>query len=161
MINRAKLGDRVRVQYLGLLKDGSVTQRHRGRQVLKFRVGSKKVISGISLGVVGMAEGEKKRLTLEPEDAYGAVRRELIQEIPRQRFPNTLNLSVGKWLTSRAANSDRRRRVQVVEIKPAAVVVDGNHPLAGKVLEVEVQLVSLDSPSADGEDSTEGERDTQ
>jgi FKBP-type peptidyl-prolyl cis-trans isomerase 2 len=83
-----------------------------------------------------------------------------LHKIPRQRFPRTLNLCVGKWLSSRATDSDRRRRVQVVEIKPAAVVVDGNHPLAGKVLEVEVQLVSLHSPAGDGQDTPVDERNT-
>jgi peptidylprolyl isomerase len=154
MVNRAKLGDRVRVQYLGLLNDGSMAQKHRGRHVLQFRVGSKKVISGISLGVVGMAEGETKRFTLQPRQAYGAVRSDLIREIPRQRFPSTLDLCVGKWLTSGNRNSNHRRRVQITEVKPAAVTVDGNHPLAGKVLEVEVQLVSLDSPSVNVHDDS-------
>ena len=148
-MKRAKLGDRVRVQYLGLLKDGTATEKQRGRQVLEFIVGSKEVISGISLGVVGMAKGEQKRLTLQPKDAYGTLRRKLIKEIPRQRFPTHLDLTVGKRLTSVGVTSGRRRRVQVVEIKPDTVVVDANHPLAGKVLEVEVQLVSLHSTSAD------------
>ena len=143
MMNRAKLGDRVRVQYFGLLKDGTAADNFRGRQVLAFTVGGKEVIRGISFGVVGMVEGEQKRMTLQPKDAYGAVRRKLIKEIPRQRFPTHLDLCVGKRLTATGATSGRRRRVQVVEIKPDTVVVDGNHPLAGKVLEVEVQLVSL------------------
>lgn len=148
-MNRAKLGDRVRVQYLGLLKDGTATGKQRGRQVLEFTVGSKEVIPGISQAVVGMAKGEEKRLTLQPADAYGAVHRKLIREIPRQRFPSHLDLCVGKRLTSIGVTSGRRRRVQIVEIKPDTVIVDGNHPLAGKVLEVEVQLVSLASSSAD------------
>ena len=146
-MKRVKLGDRVRVQYLGLLNDGTAAEKHRGRKVLEFTVGSKEVIPGISLGVVGMAKGEQKRLTLQPQDAYGAVRRKLIKEIPRQRFSTHLDLRVGKRLTSIGVTSGRRRRVQVVEIKPDTVVVDGNHPLAGKVLEVEVQLVSLHSSS--------------
>lgn len=153
MVHRAKLGDRVLVQYLGLLKNGAGTQPNRGRQVLKFRVGSKKVIAGISLGVVGMAQGEKKRLTLQPDEAYGAVRSELIREIPRQHFPSTPELSVGKWLSSRSRNSDRRQRVQIVDVQPTAITVDGNHPLAGKVLEVELQLVALNSSAAPGKDT--------
>ena len=148
-MTKAKLGDRVRVQYLGLLNDGTAAEKHRGRKVLEFTVGSKEVIPGISLGVVGMAKGEQKRLTLQPQDAYGAVRRKLIKEIPRQRFPTHLDLCVGKRLTSIGVTSGRRRRVQVVDIKPDTVVVDGNHPLAGKVLEVEVQLVSLHPVAAD------------
>lgn len=148
-MTRAKLGDRVRVQYLGLLQDGTAAEIHRGRRVLEFTVGSKEVIPGISLGVVGMAEGQQKRLTLQPKDAYGAVRRKLIKEIPRHRFPTHLDLCVGKRLTSIGVTSGRRRQVQVVEIQPDMVVVDGNHPLAGKVLEVELQLVSLASSSDD------------
>ena len=148
-MNLAKFGDRVRVQYVGLLKDGIAIKKRPGGRVLEFTVGSQEVIPGISLGVVGMAEGQQKRLTLQPKDAYGSVRLKLIKEVPRLRFPSHLDLSVGKRLTSTGTTSGRRRRVRVVEIKPDTVVVDGNHPLAGKVLEVEVQLVSLDSSTAD------------
>jgi peptidylprolyl isomerase len=147
MVKRAQPGDRVRVQYIALLADGSAAQQHRGRQVLEFTVGSDEVIRGISQGVVGMARGEQKRLTLEPKDAYGPVRDTLIHEVPRQRFPTHVVLHVGKRLTSVGASSGRRRQVQVVQIRPETVVVDGNHPLAGKLLEVELQLVSLRSSS--------------
>jgi peptidylprolyl isomerase len=148
-MNTAKLGDRVRVQYLGLREDGSAVGRSRGRKVLEFTVGSTEVIRGISLGVVGMAEGEQKRLTLQPKDAYGAVRLKLIREVSRQRFPSRLELFVGKRLTATGVNSGRRRRIEVAELRPNTVVVDGNHPLAGEILEVELQLVSLDSSSGE------------
>jgi peptidylprolyl isomerase len=146
---RAKLGDRVRVQYLGLLNDGSISEKHQGRQVLEFTVGSKEVMAGISFGVLGMAEGEQKRMTLQPKDAFGAVRPKLIREVARRHFPNHLNLSIGKNLTSVGVNSRRRRQVRVVDIKSDSVVVDGNHPLAGKTLRVEIQLISLKSAGAD------------
>jgi peptidylprolyl isomerase len=142
-MSTAKLGDRVRVQYLELLKDGTATEKNRRRQVLQFTVGSSEVIPGISFGLVGMAEGEQKRMTLKPEEAYGAVRPKLIREVPRRRFPAHVDLCVGKHLVATGVDSGRRRRVQVVEIKSDTVVVDGNHPLAGKVLEIELQLVSL------------------
>ena len=146
MSTTARPGDRVRVQYLALLDDGSNSQKKRlGRHVMEFTVGSKEVIAGVSLGVVGMAIGEQRRLTLQPKDAYGEVRRNLIREVPRQRFSNHLVLSAGKRLVSVAATSGRRRQVRIIEVRPETVVIDGNHPLAGKVLEVELQLVSLDS----------------
>ena len=148
-MNIAKFGDHVRVQCVGLRKDGIPIKKRPGERVLEFTVGSKEVIPGISLGVVGMAEGQQKRLTLQPRDAYGAVHPKLIKEIPRQRFPSRLDLRVGKRLTSIGAPSGRRRRVKVVEIRPDMVVVDGNHPLAGKVLELQVQLVSLNCLAAD------------
>ena len=72
----------------------------------------------------------------------------LIKEIPRAKFPKRLTLRVGKRLTALSTWTGRRRRVKVVEIKPKSVVVDGNHLLAGKVVELEVTLISVDS-SAD------------
>jgi peptidylprolyl isomerase len=148
-MTRAKVGDRVRVQYLGLLESGAATEKKRGRRVLEFTVGSDEVIPGISKGVVGMAEGEQKRLKLTPVEGYGAVRSRLIKEVARQRFPADLDLCVGKRLMSTGVSSGRRRRVRVLQINPHTVVVDGNHPLAGKILEVEIQLVSLISSQKD------------
>jgi peptidylprolyl isomerase len=144
-MDRAKAGDHVRVQYFAPAKRGATAMRP-GRTVLEFTVGSGEVIPGISLGVVGMAEGEKKQLVLQPQDAYGVVRRQLIKEIPRERFPG-LDLRVGKRLATVNA-SGKRRRVKVLEIKPNSVVVDGNHPLAGKVLKLEIRLLSLQQSSA-------------
>ncbi|MBI3466942.1 MAG: FKBP-type peptidyl-prolyl cis-trans isomerase [Planctomycetes bacterium] len=141
---KAKLGDRVQVQYLGLRADGRAMRASSGRRVLEFIAGGKDVIPGISLGVVGMAEGEQKRLTLQPEDAYGAVRPRMIKKIPRERFPKAMDLRVGKRLVA-TATSGRRRPLRVVELQPDMVVVDANHPLAGQILEVEIQLVSLNS----------------
>jgi peptidylprolyl isomerase len=132
-MTRAKVGDRVRVQYLGLLESGAATEKKRGRRVLEFTVGSDEVIPGISKGVEG----------------YGAVRSRLIKEVARQRFPADLDLCVGKRLMSTGVSSGRRRRVRVLQINPHTVVVDGNHPLAGKILEVEIQLVSLISSQKD------------
>jgi peptidylprolyl isomerase len=143
-MTRAKLGDRVRVQYLELLQNGTATKKHHRRQVLQFTVGSKEVIPGISFGIVGMTEGEQRRLTLQARDAYGDVRPKLIKEVPRKRFPAGLRLFVGQRLTAKGVASGRRRQVHVREIGPDNVIVDGNHPLAGKILEVEVQLISLD-----------------
>ena len=144
-MGRAKIGDRVRVQYLGLRKDGAGTGRPHKKQVLEFTVGSKEVIPGISFGVLGMAEGEQKRMTLQPKDAYGTVQRKLIKEVPRQRFPSHLDLHVGKRLTATGVTSGRQRFVEIVELKRDSVVLDCNHPLAGEVVEVEIQLLSLGS----------------
>jgi peptidylprolyl isomerase len=118
-----------------------------GQKTLEFTVGSNDVFRSLSLGVVGMAPGDRKQLTLQPQEAYGAVKPTLIQQIPLQRFPQHIALKVGKRLTAFVASSGRRQRVRVVKINSDSVTVDGNHPLAGKVIELEVNLVSLDSSS--------------
>jgi peptidylprolyl isomerase len=113
----------------------------------EFTVGSKEVSRGLSLGVVGMAPGDRKQLTLKPHEAYGAVKPKLIQQIPLERFPQHIALKVGKRLTAFMTSSGRRQSFRVTEINAEFVTVDGNHPLAGKVIELEVSLISLDSSS--------------
>jgi peptidylprolyl isomerase len=147
-MTHAKLGDRVQVQYLGLRADGKAVGSPRSRKVLEFIVGSDEVIPGISFGVVGMAEGQERRLSLSPEQAYGKVRSKLIQEVPRGRIPADVALRIGQRLRAVGIRSGRRRRVRVVEVRPDTVLVDGNHPLAGEAMEVELQLISL-TPSSE------------
>lgn len=143
MKTKAKEGDRVRVKYSGVPKLVAPAPQPRGRQLVEFTVGSDEIIRGISWGVIGMVPGEKKSLKLDPKDAFGAVRRDLFKEVPRDRFPDDLKLIIGKKLTAIGVNSRRRRKVLVVEIKKETVVIDGNHPLAGKTVEVELQLVGI------------------
>jgi FKBP-type peptidyl-prolyl cis-trans isomerase SlyD len=91
-----------------------------------------------------MSPGERKQLTLQPAEAYGAIRSKLIRRVPRTRFPANLSLWVGKRLMSvRAIAGGRRRRVTVIAIGPETVILDGNHPLAGMVIELDVMLVSI------------------
>ena len=146
MVARAKSGDRVKVRYSCTSQDGNVIGSRRAPQVLEFTVGSDDALPGIDKAVVGMAQGEQKKMTLQPQDWYGAVEKKLIKTIPRQRFPAHLQLKVGKRLNSVGMSTGRHWLVHVVKILPDTVVVDANHPLAGKILNVEMQLVSLASP---------------
>ena len=151
-MHTANLGDRVRIQYVRLPEFNASTNKVRAPKACEFTVGGREVFRSLSLGVVGMAPGDQKQLTLQPEEAYGKVQPKLIRQIPRERFSKHLVLRVGKRLTAIVAGSGRRRRVRVVEINPDSVTVDGNHPLAGKVIELEVSLISLDSsPDANQE----------
>jgi peptidylprolyl isomerase len=140
---KVRIGDRVRVQYLGLLSGGRRTDPSREREVLKFTAGGAEVISGVSFGVVGMRVGEQKRLSLTAEQAYGPIDLKLIRTVPRARFPQGLELCAGRQLMATGVRSGRRRRVTVLEVRPDVVVVDANHPLAGESLEVELQLIAL------------------
>ena len=146
-MHKAKLGDRVRIRYSCVPAKGSATGKPPGWRALEFTVGGSDVIPGLSVGVVGMEQGDQKRVTLQPPDAYGAVQPALLKIVPRQRFPKHLVLRVGKRLTAVETVSRRRRRVTVVRITDDSVTVDGNHPLAGKMVELEVCLISLASSS--------------
>jgi len=146
-MHTANVGDRVRVQYVRVPEIVATTNKARVAKLCEFTVGSNEVFPGLSLGVVGMAPGDVKQLKLQPQEAYGAVQHKLIRQIPRARFPQHIALKVGKRLTAFVAASGSRTRVRVVEVKVDSVTVDGNHPLAGQIIELEVNLISVDSSS--------------
>lgn len=146
-MQNVQLGDRVRVQCSRVRTRDNGHARSRPNKVLEFTAGSADVMPGLSKGVIGMAPGEQKRLTLQPADAYGDVRPGLVKEIPRARIPKGITLRVGKRLSALSTRSGRQRRVRVVEISPQVVKVDGNHLLAGQIIELDVQLISVDQSS--------------
>jgi FKBP-type peptidyl-prolyl cis-trans isomerase 2 len=143
----AKLGDRVRVQYSRVRQHGARHLKSSGPKICEFTVGGKEVFPGLSLGIAGMAPGDRKQLTIQPQEAFGAVKLKLIRQIPRDRFPLHIALTVGKRLTAFVESAGRRRRVRVVELNSSTVTLDGNHPLAGQIIELEVNLISVDSSS--------------
>jgi FKBP-type peptidyl-prolyl cis-trans isomerase 2 len=147
-MHEAKLGDRVRVQYFRIPEHSAAPPKRPSRKSCEFTVGGSEVFPTLSTGVVGMAPGDQRQFTLQPLEAYGEVQPKLIRKIPRARFPQQLNLTVGKRLTA-VHGVAGRRRVTVIEVLTDTVIVDGNHPLAGKVIELVVSLISVDtSPTA-------------
>jgi FKBP-type peptidyl-prolyl cis-trans isomerase 2 len=146
-MHTAQIGDRVRIQYSRLLGRGATQAVSSTQKTCEFTVGGKEVLPGLSLGVIGMAPGDRKQLTIQPREAFGTVQPKLVRQIPRERFPQHIALKVGKQLTALVASSGRRQRVRVVEMNSDTVTVDGNHPLAGQVIQLVVNLISLDSSS--------------
>lgn len=143
MRQHVKVGDRVRVECSRVRMDGKGQTQAAPPKVLEFTAGGGEVMPGLSAGVVGMAPGEQKRLTLQPADAYGEIQPALVKDIPRAQIPKRITLRVGKRLSAVSTWSGRKRRVRVVEIGPKSVKVDGNHVLAGKVVELDVHLISV------------------
>jgi peptidylprolyl isomerase len=141
----AQLGDRVRIKYSRANNTDSTCSTPTAPKILEFRVGGKRAMPGLSLGVTGMTQGEQRHLTLQPAEAYGEVQAQLIRKVARDRFPNDLVLVPGRYLTAVNRATGRRRRVRIVEIKPDSIMVDANHPLAGKVVELDVHLIALGS----------------
>src|SRR6185369_11720606 len=99
-MHTAQIGDRVRVQYSRLPQRAAAPGASHGQKTLEFIVGSKDVSPALRLAVVGMAPGDRRQITLQPQEAYGAVKRKLIRQIPRDRFPEHIALKVGKRLTA-------------------------------------------------------------
>lgn len=142
-MHSAKFGDRVRVQYSRI--DKLNPARTFSPTVLEFTAGSGEVMPGLSSGVIGMVPGEHKYLTLQPAEAYGYFQSEVVREIPRAKILKRITLRVGKRLSALSTWSGRQRRVRIVKLSPQTVKIDGNHRLAGQVIELEVRLISVDS----------------
>ena len=140
-----RLGDRVRVDYGRVPEPGTLVGKPPVRRAIEFTAGTSGISPTISFGVVGMTQGQQKRITFPPGKVYGQVQRKLIREIPRRRLPQHLALRIGQRLSFGRAVAGRRRLVTVIEVRPNSVVVDGNHPLAGKAVVLEITLISVDS----------------
>jgi len=136
-------GDLVQVHYKGSLEDGTVFDSSEGRDPLSFTAGSNELIPGFSQGVLGMEKGDTKTLTLEPENADGERRDELLQQVPREQLPE--DIEVGSVLVP---SNDPNMRLFVTAMTDEHAMVDGNHPLAGKKLIFDIEVVEVTSSLA-------------
>jgi len=141
-MSQAKTNDKVTVHYTGKLDDGTVFDSSQGRDPLEFTIGTGQVIPGFENGVVGMEEGESKTITLEPDDAYGQVRDDLIVEVNKTDIPNDIDVEVGQQLQINRPDG-RVIPVLISAINDDKVTLDANHPLAGKTLTFDVELVKI------------------
>ena len=135
-----KEGSKVDVHYTGKLSTGEVFDSSEGKETLKFEVGSGQIIPGFEEAILGKSIGDKVTVTMSPEKAYGPVREELIVKVPLDKMPG--DITVGQSLQ---AVSDGNQPVQVTvkEVNEDHVVIDGNHPLAGKDLTFDIEIVGF------------------
>lgn len=143
-------GDVVQVHYTGTLEDGTVFDTSEGREPLTFTVGEEKVIPGFERAVVGMEPGDEKTAELSPEQAYGPHREDMVQEMEQDQLPEDVDPEVGQQLQLRLQNG-RTIPVVVTDVADGAVTIDANHPLAGKTLTFDIEVVDI------GEDTDEDE----
>jgi peptidylprolyl isomerase len=138
----AKEGARVRVHYTGKLPDGRVFDSSHGRDPVEFTVGEGEVLPGIERMVQGMHVGESRTETLPPEEAFGKRRKGLIFQVPRDDLPVTIQPYKGQRLLI-TSQDGVEAPVKVREVNDAVVTLDANHPLAGRTVVFEVQLLDV------------------
>jgi FKBP-type peptidyl-prolyl cis-trans isomerase 2 len=133
-------GNVVDVHYTGKLTDGSVFDSSEGRDPLRFQIGSGQIIPGFENAVIGKNVGDKVTITIEPSEAYGEQREDLFVKIPTDKLPG--EVEVGQVLEA-TSEDGRSSQVLVHEIHEDHVVINGNHPLAGKELVFDIEVVSV------------------
>lgn len=138
----AKTGDTVRVHYTGKLSDGTVFDSSEGREAFEVQLGSGRVIPGFEESIQGMSIGEMKTVTLAVEKAYGERREDLMVTVSRTDVPTDVELELGLALQLHQSDGDTLL-VRVAELRESEVVLDANHPLAGKELTFDLELVEI------------------
>lgn len=135
-------GNTVLVHYTGKLEDGTVFDSSSGRDPLEFEVGSGQVIPGFDNAVTGMKPGDARAVTIPAEQAYGPRREELLMKVERRQFPEGANPEIGQQFQM-SQEGGQNFVVTVAEVEGEHVTLDANHPLAGKDLTFEVEVVDV------------------
>jgi len=137
-----KNGDVVRVHYHGKLTDGTTFDSSEGRDPLEFTVGNGQVIKGFDDALLDMKIGDKKSVNIPIDQAYGERNNDMMMEYPKAEFPEDMNPQPGMEIHM-SDNMGNVFPVVIAEVKEEVVVLDANHPLAGKDLVFDIELVSI------------------
>ncbi len=141
-MKQIKEKDTVMVHYTGKYDDGDIFDSSINKTPLKFKVGEGKLIPGLEDAVLGMMVNEQKTINIPSIKAYGAIRMELIQEIEKDRFPHNIPPMVGQQFISKAPDGNEFM-VKVIEVGDTKIKIDANHPLAGKNITFDIQIVDI------------------
>lgn len=141
---RAAHNNTVTVKYTGKLADGTIFDASPEDNPLSFIIGKEEVVKGFEAAVLGMAEGEKKTVVIEPNQAYGEINPALIEEISRTDLPENLELKAGGQLE--VTQSDGSLLLLIIDkVTENTVTLDANHPLAGKSLTFDIEMLEVDT----------------
>ena len=138
----ANTGDRVRIHFTGRLRDGTIVGTSREEEPLEFTLGRREVMRGLEDLVQGMRSGEVRTACLPPDLAHGRHRNDLMLAVDLDRFPAHIDPYVGMELKMRRQGQEASV-VRVAATTASTVLLDTNHPLAGKDLDVEVELLDI------------------
>jgi len=137
-----KDGDTVKVHYTGTLEDGTVFDTSEGREPLEFTLGEGSMITGFEQAVYGMKVGQSKKVTIPAKEAYGLHNDELLLVLSREQLPAGIDPEIGQELQMQTA-AGQIVTVLVIEVSEETITVDANHPLAGKDLTFEIEMVEI------------------
>lgn len=139
---KAKKGDVVKVHYSGSLKDGYVFDSSFDKQPIEVKLGVGTVIAGFEEAIIGMEKGDRKKLTIPQEKAYGPYLHENLIEFSKTEIPADISLKVGMKLELKSPKGEMTN-VLIKDITEDKITLDANHPLAGKDLTFEIELVDI------------------
>ena len=140
---KIKQGSKVTVEYIGRFEDGTVFDK--SKQPLVFEVGAKKVIPGFEQKIIGMEKGQTKKITLKPEEAYGKKNEKLIFEVTKEVLKNR-GVEPRAGMRVKMEPKDPKhppRMATITKVTDKTIVLDLNHPLAGKTLIFDLKIIDV------------------
>ena len=138
----AKDGNTVKVHYTGKLDDDTIFDTSIEREPLEFTIGAGQMIPGFEEAVRGMQVGQMKTVTIPAEEAYGPYNEDMVLVVEREQLPPELHPAVGQQLQMQQQDG-RVGVVLVTDVSETTITIDTNHPLAGKDLTFEIELVEI------------------
>ena len=141
-MSQVKENNTVKVHYTGKLADGQVFDTSEGKEPIEFVLGQGRLIPGFEKGLIDMKLNEKKTINIAKEEAYGEVNDQLIQEVDKANLPQDMEPKVGMGLVSKSPEG-QEMNLMIIEVKDESVVIDGNHPLAGRDLIFDLEVVEI------------------
>jgi peptidylprolyl isomerase len=140
-MSHPRSGDTVKVHYTARLDDGRVFDSSKERDPLQLTIGEGKPFPGFDEAVTEMKPGEERTVTIPADRGFGPHRPELMLAVDRTEFPNHIQPHVGQQLQVR--HEGEVSVVTVADVSDEQVTLDANHPLAGRDLTLELQLVEV------------------
>lgn len=137
-----KDGDKVKVHYTAKFDDGKTYQSTEGRDPEEFHLADGEIIDGIKFNLIGMEPGQKKSFTVGPEQGYGAHNSDLLAEVDRKQLPDELTPFLGQQLVMER-DTGEEVTVVITGLTDDTMTIDANHPLAGKTLNFDVEIIEI------------------
>lgn len=147
LAREVKPGDKITLHFTLRLPEGGLVTTTRSSKPMTVTLGETALVEGLQEGILGMNEGESKTIVVPPEKGYGARNEKKVLTVKRDSLPEQ-SLAPGMMLEGIDPESNKKVRTRVVQVKPDVVVLDFNHPMAGKELHFDVEVLSVGHPSA-------------
>ena len=138
----------VAIEYTLSLDSGEQVDKSQEGQPFGFITGVGQIIPGLEKALIGMVSGDSATITVEPEEAYGLVKQEMFRDIPKDQFPTDVEIKPGMAFEAQGPHGPFMIRVAEINDSDNSVTVDLNHPLAGKRLNFDVNIVEVREPTA-------------
>jgi len=141
-MSQAKSGDKVKIHYTGKLENGTIFDSTREGQSLELVIGSRAAFPELEDNIIGMTSGESKNIALQPEQAFGPRRDELVVQIDKGVLPAEITPEIGMQLQNKQPDG-KLINVIITDIEENKITLDANHPLAGKTVLLDIELVEI------------------